>query len=338
MDEKGIWHEILEIARWVPSPHNVQPWKVKIISEEEAELCIDTCRTLPREDPTGSFVLSAMGMFIEALRLISFNRSLILTYSFYNDLSYFPPLFEKGRPQAVPFARLKLQEDQNTKPYYEDALFQKRRTSRIPYSASPLPQDLMDRLSQLALRWNQVFVPIPAHETILQLTQWDTEALFEDMNNKDYRDEIVEYFRFSDREAKRKRDGLDFRCMNFSRFEFWLAARMPWLMKIPWLGMLMKKRYQHQFEPIHTMGFIAGGFWEAFLAFEAGRFLLHFWLEITRHDIYMHPFGNLVTNPAAAKRTHERFGRKDIWLIFRMGYSPVPIRSQRLHEKELLLD
>jgi nitroreductase len=58
------WREILEVARRAPSPHNVQPWRVKLVSREDAELFIDGQRTLPKEDLTGSFLLSAMGMFL----------------------------------------------------------------------------------------------------------------------------------------------------------------------------------------------------------------------------------------------------------------------------------
>ena len=65
----SLWRAILEVARSSPSPHNVQPWRVRFISSDHAELYIDGNRTLPKEDLTGCFVLSAMGMFLEALDL-----------------------------------------------------------------------------------------------------------------------------------------------------------------------------------------------------------------------------------------------------------------------------
>ncbi|MBC7900541.1 MAG: nitroreductase family protein [Saprospiraceae bacterium] len=34
----NIWHELLETAIQAPSPHNVQPWRVKVLNETEAEL------------------------------------------------------------------------------------------------------------------------------------------------------------------------------------------------------------------------------------------------------------------------------------------------------------
>lgn len=338
MDANSLWHEILALARRAPSPHNVQPWKVKIISAREADLYIDTCRTLPKGDRTGSFVISTMGIFIEAIQIIAANRRLALEFSFYAELASFPPQFETARPKNLLFARLRLHDAPDAKSAYDDGLLQKRRTSREVYSDSPVPGSVLDRLRHLAAVWNQTLVPITQRDTITQLTRWDTEALFEDMNSPGYRDEIVKYFRYSDGESFRKRDGLDFRCMNFSRLEFWLAGRLPWLMKAPGLSGLMKKRYHRQFEPIRTMGYLAGRFMEVEAAFDAGRFLLQFWLEMTRHDVFLHPFGNLVTNAKAAARTWDKFGHKDIWLFFRMGHSPVPPQSRRLHVQELLLD
>ena len=61
----------------------------------------------------------------------------------------------------------------------------------------------------------------------------NTEALFEDLNRSDYHDEIVEWFRFSDKAARETRDGLDYRCMNTSRSAYWLSARFPKLMQLP---------------------------------------------------------------------------------------------------------
>ena len=70
----SVWHSLLESAIHSPSPHNVQPWRVRILNEYEADLFIDSDRTLPKEDPTGSFIILTMGLFIEALRLLAAHR------------------------------------------------------------------------------------------------------------------------------------------------------------------------------------------------------------------------------------------------------------------------
>ena len=62
-----IWREILDDARWAPSPHNTQPWFVKVLSPEAAEVYAPRERLLPVEDPGGRFETAAQGIFLEAL-------------------------------------------------------------------------------------------------------------------------------------------------------------------------------------------------------------------------------------------------------------------------------
>jgi nitroreductase len=37
----SVWKKLLETARYAPSPHNVQPWRLRILSDETAELLIE---------------------------------------------------------------------------------------------------------------------------------------------------------------------------------------------------------------------------------------------------------------------------------------------------------
>jgi phenylacetate-CoA ligase len=71
MERFELWWTLLETAIQTPSPHNVQPWRIRLVSEQEAELYIDRNRTLPKEDTTGSFILSAMFIraFVDETRL-----------------------------------------------------------------------------------------------------------------------------------------------------------------------------------------------------------------------------------------------------------------------------
>jgi nitroreductase len=58
----SVWKSLLETAVHAPSPHNVQPWRVKIISDQAADLFIEKSRTLPKEDLSGSFIILTMGV------------------------------------------------------------------------------------------------------------------------------------------------------------------------------------------------------------------------------------------------------------------------------------
>lgn len=331
---------MLETAIYAPSPHNVQPWRLCIVSDDTADLLIEKHRTLPKEDPTGSFIILSMGLFIEALTILATNSSLKLDFQFYRPLSEFTPKhIAKAESELLQFARLSLKPQSSSKPdNYDNALFLTRRTSRLSFKPQPIPNEVVKTLSDLAGAWGQTYKQVIAAETIDQILNRNIEALFEDLNNPAYHDEIVEWFRFTDRSARRTRDGLDYRCMNSSRISFWMAARLPQLLQHPITRPLLKKIYRRQLGHVPTIGILAGPFWQPESAFETGRFLMRFWLELAKHDLYIHPYGNLVTNRAAAESCLKLLGVPHIWLIFRIGFSEKPPQSYRRSVEEVLVD
>lgn len=55
IDEQAIptWEQLVEVAKWCPTIHNLQPHRLKIINSEAARLYYDPTRTLPHGDPEG---------------------------------------------------------------------------------------------------------------------------------------------------------------------------------------------------------------------------------------------------------------------------------------------
>ena len=348
----NVWKTLLETAIHAPSPHNVQPWRVQILSDERADLLIEKRRTLPKEDPTGSFIILTMGLFLEALRILAANRSFKLHYELYQAPSQFTPEhIAKAAGELLPFARLSLSRDEEAgeadavppktlgnSGYDDDSLFLTRRTSRISLLPQRVPDEAVQALSNLAREWGQKYEQVSVPETVDRILERNIDALFADLNAPAYRDEIVEWFRFSDRASRHTRDGLDYRCMNTSRLSFWLAARFPKLMQLPIIRPILQSIYRRQLGIVPTIGMLAGPFWEPESAFETGRFLMHFWLELAKRNLYIHPFGNLVTNKRAAEWCREAMGISDIWLIFKIGFSKVPPQSYRRSVEEVLVD
>jgi hypothetical protein len=354
----SIWKTLLETAIHAPSPHNVQPWRVRILSDDRADLLIEKRRTLPKEDPTGSFIILTMGLFIEALRILAANRSCKLDHELYQAPSQFTPEhIAKAEGELLPFARLTLtrrqeqtaeageaqpgtlREEAGEPPAVPgDSLFLTRRTSRISLLPQPVPDEAFEALQNLARDWGHRYEEETDPETVERILERNTEAVFEDLNVPAYHDEIVEWFRFTDRASRRTRDGLDYRCMNTSRLSFWFAARFPKLMQLPLARPLLRKTYRRQLGVVPTIGMLAGPFWEPASAFETGRFLMHFWLELAKRDLYLHPYGNLVTNKPAAEWCRNTLGVPDIWLIFKIGYSKEPPKSYRRSVEEVLID
>ena len=66
---------------------------------------------------------------------------------------------------------------------------------------------------------------------------------------------------------------------------------------------------------------------------------LRFWLELTRHGLYLQPFGSVITNATAHAQMTQRLEAEEretsVWLLLRIGYAAPPPRSLRLATREL---
>ncbi len=336
----SVWAELLETAIHAPSPHNVQPWRIRVMNELESDLLIDSKRTLPKEDPTASFIILTMGLFIEALSLFAAEKQYRVDYELHHEPEWYPAQILAAREQVfLPFARLRLVRDESVLPFgFDWAMFRKRRTSRISLTPAAVPQDATTALQDLAALWHQRYEEITDARVIERILEQDTRALFHDLNTPDYRDEITSWFRFTDRSSQKHRDGLDYRCMNTSRFTYWLTAHLPQMLLIPGLRQLFARKYRTQTGIVPTIGILAGPFWQPADAIQTGRFLMRFWLETARRDLYIHPYGNLVTNKDAANWMLAETKIPDIWLVFKIGFSDEPPKSYRRPVEEVLID
>ena len=334
----SLWRAILEVARSSPSPHNVQPWRVRLISNDRAELYIDGTRTLPKEDLTGCFVLSAMGMFLEALDLTAGQHGFRLNYRLTDDIHVFSRKTSDANSRGLTlFALLELSSEPARDIVSSASELLTRSTSRLSLKEKQVPEDAVAKLTALAFQWEHRYAHLTDARLIEEILDHNITAVFHDMNHPPYHDEIASWFRFSARAAAIHRDGLDWRCMNLSRAEFWMSARLPQVLKLPLARALFRRRYRKQLGHVPAIGILSGPFFEPEHTIASGRFLLRFWLEVTALGLYFHPYGNLVTNVAAAEWITQRTGIEKSWLIFKIGYSDVPPRSLRRTVEQILL-
>jgi len=335
----STWHTLLALAVRAPSPHNVQPWRVRLIDDTTAELFLQKSRTLPEEDETGSFLLLTMGLFLESLTVLAAHRGLALSYRPAHAPDWYrAEHLAQVELEMLPFATLALAPDPDARGAFDEAAFLRRRTSRLPYAPDPLPDAAVEQLSAVARAFDQGFSVVRDPALIERLLAWNIDAVFEDLNAPGYHDEISAWFRLGDREARVHRDGLDARCMNQSALELWMVRHAPRVLTIPGLRRAFAARYRRQIGPVATVGVLAGGFWKPEDAFKDGRALIHFWVEVTRLGLSIHPYGNVVTNRPVAARVAKAIGVPDPWLVFKIGRSPEAPESYRRSVEEVLLD
>ena len=332
----ALWQTLLETAILAPSPHNIQPWRVLIRDRSTADLYFDRLKLLPDGDRTGSFMIATAGMFIEALSIVAANHQYQLDYQL--DRSAFTAIKSPHSLECdlIPIARLTLTAAPNLVSDWDLTLFQQRRTSRLSYTA-PVSIVAKTALTALAQHWQQEYIQIDTASQIEATVDRNIDAVITDFNDRAYRVELLKWLRFSRASSLQTRDGLDARCMNLPSLNFWLLANFPSFAKLPLIDRLVQLYYRHTLGNIPTLGILAGDFWQPEAAFKAGRFLLRFWLEVTRHGLYIQPFGNLVTNDNAAHWCADKFQQQHSWLVFKIGHSHQPPQSYRHHVAQILL-
>jgi nitroreductase len=324
------WHSILEQARHAPSPHNAQPWRVHVLDEARAEVYVEGARTLPEEELTGSLLVLTMGSFVEAMRLAAAQQGYDLDdeLAAANDSWAAKELDQRG-DDFVLFARSSLRPSSKPAPYASE-LFLARRTSRLPFDADPVGLLEARALNELASTWGYRYTQSSDPKRIARRLEANQLALERRFSQPACRAEVTRWMRFSDRDARRRGDGLDARCMNRQPFAFFADHH--------WRGTIRPWGHNEGAPRTATMGCLAGPFGACKEWHRAGRFFMHFWLECTRLGLVMQPLAPLVYDAEAAKRGALDWRVPGIWMEFRIGRSSEPAKSYRRAVDDLLLE
>ena len=201
-----IWSELVEDARWSPSPHNIQGWLVRPVDAVRAELLAHPERLLPETDPGGRFGTVGLGMFVESLSIAAADRGLALDV----DLN--------GRRLAealeAPFASLSLRSGRTDEPLGVD-LLRARRTSRLPYDGRQVDDSLLRELEQLAGTAGHRLRYSSDPSLVADILALNEDTLFFDMTDPAARNEVGGLLRFSDREARARSDGFSPAALGF---------------------------------------------------------------------------------------------------------------------------
>jgi hypothetical protein len=328
------WTSLVDVARWCPTIHNLQPHQLKIVSETEADLYYDPARLLPVGDPNAVFVTIALAMFVEHLSIAAgaFGAKVELT-------EVVQEVSTKATGSTL-FARLKLS-SRMEKESIDKSLILKRRTSRLHYDGKPLAAGTIQKIRQEAAHFQHEFFESSKKEFVDFVIDLNQQTLFEDLESKPGREELHRLFRYSKEEAEAHKDGLWAKCMDFpgklmksvfTHHERWeKGARKK----------LLGNYYQSSFNGTETVCWFGGAFENTEDWLNAGKMFARTWLRMTEDGAYIHPFGSLITNKGAYQRINETLeqasGNKKIWMIFRAGYSKEPVRSYRLSTNEIIL-
>ena len=332
------WAGLLDYARWSPSPHNVQPWKLLVLSDTEARLYYDPARLLRHTDPTSGFTIIGLGMFIESLRVAAGPLGFGLETRHTAE-----PRLNYAATTPQPFADLRLVSGAypGPEPTFDRELLKQRRTSRRHYDGRPVAPEIQQGLARLAGAHGHQFTCSTDPAMVDFVLGLNRQTLFADLDNPPARQELAALIRTTDAEAHAHQDGLWSHCMGFPgrlmHNFFYHHERF----RSPWKRAVLGKVYRHSMHGTTTVAWLQGRFGTRADWLLAGTLMQRLWLEMTRHGVYLHPFGSVVTNEAAHRQFLEKIGPQPpdapLWLLVRLGYSTEPPRSLRLDAADIFL-
>jgi hypothetical protein len=329
----GIWRELIDDARWAPSPHNTQPWLVRVLSAETAEVYAPRGRLIPVEDPTGRFTTAAQGIFLEALDVAGGRLGLAVEAE-----PVFPSLGADAEEQPL-VARLRLHH-RDEPARFDAQLLRRRRTSRLPYDGRPVGEQTLAELSAIAAEVGHEagFTSDPTFvDWVLSL---NADTVFYDLDEDDRREEIGRWTHLSEGAAQASGDGFSPRGLGFPAPLIRLFFHRHGIFRPRLLRALARRLYLRSMRGTATVGWIAGPWSTPEQCLEGGRMLLRLWLDLTARGLYLQPFGSVITNPTAHARLAERLrvreDSREIWLLLRVGSGPEPPRSARRQLAEVL--
>lgn len=334
LDPDGVWREGAAYARWAPSPHNIQPWRLRVLSPTSAELYYDTARLLPKTDPTSAFTIIGLTMFVEYLSLAVRPRGYEVIAEYVSE----PLNYAATRPTL--FARLTLRASTDAGP--DRLLILERKTSRLPYNGKPIDAAALNAIAAIADRHGHRLESSSDPAMVDWTLDLNRFTLFSDLDDPEARGELRKWIRPTDEEAARTKDGLWAECMRFPGWLFKSFFDEHQKYMGGWRRALSGKLLMYGMRGTRTVAWWSGPFDGPDDWIRCGRVLGQSWLELSRRGIHMHPFGSVITNPSAYARFVDRIGNQPrpgrAWLLVRLGRSDLPPRSYRLDEPAIFID
>jgi hypothetical protein len=334
MNDKKIWKQLIEHARYAPSPHNTQPWRIKVTNANNAEIYYVPKRLLPDTDPTGCFLRVGLGVFLETLDVTAQNFGYRVSYDS-KTINEF-----KFKSEKLEFLCKISLEKSSQKPKFPLSTIKERKTARGNYDSRKISEGILKSFSTLAEEHGSKIDFSNDPKLISWLIKINRDTVFDDMYDGRTRKEISKWVRFSKKHATKKHDGLSSESMGFLPITMWFFFKLSWLFRLPLLKQMIYRIYLNHTKITPTMGWIQGPFESKVEQIQAGHMLAQLWLLMAHENVYMHPFGSLITNIKSKVKLSEMLSLdrpQDLWLIVRVGYSTEPPQSERLPVEEIII-
>src|SRR5262245_52901793 len=142
-----VWDQLCDLARRAPSPHNTQPFRLRPTSADRADLVVVCDRLLPVEDRRNRYVLSACGLFVDALERAGDAVGVAVDVELRSDVEPAALTLDSG---TVVVGTVRGSPDGPAEPSAAYPL-ERRRTSRLPYDGRAVPAERIEELEAIAV-------------------------------------------------------------------------------------------------------------------------------------------------------------------------------------------
>jgi nitroreductase len=319
----GPWEEIATLARLAPTPHNTQPFRIRPLSARVAQIVALRERMLPVEDTDNLYVLSSFGIFAETLERAARHFGVHLSVT--PDADVAPAAIGPG---VGPVVLGRAEVLGHCLPQDERTALESRRTSRLPYEDRLVAPHILGELGRIAVAYGHRFESFDEPEVVRDVLQRNVTALLENNLKPEGLAELRSWIRIAD--TPDIGDGLWCGPLNQPRWEMRTALMAPRLFLLPGIASIVRRWYLRTQAGTRHVAILRGPFGSWSELVTAGRMLMDLWLAMTRHGLYMLPYGSMITNASCNRYLRERFAADDIWFILRFGYSKVPPKAPRL--------
>jgi hypothetical protein len=320
---RTIWESIADLARYAPTPHNTQPFRIRPLNSRAAHLLILEERMLPAEDSGNMYVMASFGIFAETLERAARHFGYVLCVTALDAVH--PGELGRGRGPVI-IGRADIVG--TCTPEDQQGLLLARRTSRLPYDNRLVPQHVLTDFSAVAEKHGHRFDSFDDPDIVRDVLSQNVKALLRNNLKKAELVELRRWIRVAG--TPQLGDGLWPGPMNQPRWEMRLALAAPWLFVLPVIESLTRLKYLRTQGGTRHVAILRGPFQSWPELVRAGRMLMQLWLTMAIHGVYMLPFGSMITYAPCNAYLKSKFAADDIWFILRFGYSATPPKAPRL--------
>lgn len=330
----NVFANILDAALRAPSPHNTQPWLIKNLPSG-VEIYLSKSRTLPAVDKMNYDILRSVGCCLENIRLAIENIGYEIDYKIASEVDFTKPLVTITWSKSI--------NSSIEKELYR--MIPIRRTSRLPYKDIKVPSEVMKELNQLCKTSCKLYSTDEAKE-ISQIQDLVKEATLIQFENESISEELYSWLRFSKKDFRWYRDGLNAECLELSKLEI-IASKyllLPKILKLLCKFNLHKLIFSNaaKHSPRTNMiCLLVTNKSDVKGIVESGMVLQRIWLTSAKYNLVTHPLSAAIDVDRTCSKIRTIFKilpEESNVNLFRLGYSKKCHRSPRITVSEMAFD